>query len=180
MSRATAWGCLTSAAPKRTPDLGQYFDGAIDDLRLYVFGDNTSEGGQDFGTFDLFSDNDWIANQIAQAPLNGTLQMGDVNRDGSVTVAGDVTPFVSNWLSQNVLEGWNNELITVGDWNTWAQGDMNLDGRVNLEDWALINAANPAVGAAIASALSAVPEPTSMLRATLATLTIGAARRRRA
>ena len=59
-------------ADPATADLGQYFDGTIDDLRLYVFGDNSSEGGQNFGTFDLFSDNDWIANEIARPPLMAT------------------------------------------------------------------------------------------------------------
>ena len=90
-----------------TADYGEFFDGTIDDLELYVFGDNSDVvGGQDYGTFNLFTDNEWIANQIDQAPLNGTLLPGDVNRDGVVDVAGDVPAFVAGWLSENRIEGW--------------------------------------------------------------------------
>ncbi len=162
-----------------TAEYGEFFDGTIDDLEMYVFGDNTGAGGQDYGTFDLFSDNEWIANEIATTVPGGILALGDVNKDGSVTIAGDVPAFVAGWMSQNLLEGWGGKTMTVGDWNTWGQGDMNLDGAVNLLDWAIINSANPALGAAISDALSAVPEPSSAILIGMALLGMGSVRRQR-
>lgn len=163
-----------------TAEFGEYFAGAVDDLEVYVFGDNTAQGGQDYGSFSLFADNEWIANEIATTVPGGVLQVGDVNRDGDVTIAGDVSAFVAGWLSENRLEGFGGEQITVGDWNTWGDGDMNLDGVVDLLDWSLINAANPSVGAAIAARLAAVPEPASIALVVLGGLLAGATRRRRA
>ena len=154
-----------------TADFGEFFDGTVDDLQLYIYQNPLG------GPFDLFADNEWIANQIATTVPGGMLVPGDVNKDGSVTIAGDVAPFVAGWLSENRLEGTAGKASAVGDWNTWGQGDMNLDGIVNLEDWAIINAANPALGAAIGNALSAVPEPSSAILISMALLGIGIPRR---
>ena len=162
-----------------TADYGEFYDGAVDDLELYVFGDNSDSGGQDYGTFDLFSDNEWIVNEISKSPLNGTLLPGDVNRDGSVTIAGDVSAFVDGWLREKKLQGAHNE-VTAGDWETWGWGDMNHDGIVDLDDWGIVNSASPAVGAAILSALSSVsvPEPSCVAMLTVAGLIgMGYARR---
>jgi hypothetical protein len=118
------------------------------------------------------------------------LDIGDVNKDGSVSGDGtglanvdDVTAFVEGWLSQNRITGWGGKVSTVGDWITWESGDMNHDGRTDLRDWALINAANPSMGGSILAALSGspVPEPSSLLLAGLACVAAGTiARHRRA
>ena len=164
-----------------TADYGEFFDGTIDNLEMYVFGDNTTSGGQNYGTFNLFTDNEWIANEIAQAPLFGNLQMGDINRDGSVSGDGtglaatdDVRAFIDGWLFENRIEGWGGKVSTVGDWSTWGQGDLNLDGMVNLADWALLNQANPSMGAAALTAISgqSVPEPSAVILSALLGATI--------
>ena len=164
-----------------TPVFGEFFDGTIDNLEMYVFGDNSSTvGGQDYGTFSLFEDNEWIANEI-DTTLGGTLLMGDINRDGVVDVAGDVPALVNGWLSQNLIEGFGGKMSAVGDWNTWAQGDLNLDGVVDLQDWGLLNAANPSVGAAAIAAIrgASVPEPSCLLLLGIGCLLSQTSRRRR-
>ena len=170
------------------PEFTNFFKGQIDNLEMYVFEDNSGVvGGQNYGPFDLFADNEWIANEIAQSPLNGTLQIGDVNKDGLVNGDGsgsaatdDVTAFIDGWLSENRLVGAHNT-ITVGDWGTWSDGDMNLDGRTDLRDWALINNANPAIGAAIDLALNgtSVPEPSTIMLIGLFNLMLASSLRRR-
>jgi len=153
-----------------TADFGEFFDGTVDDLQMYLY---QSPLG---GPFDLFADNEWIANEIATTVPGGVLVPGDVNKDGSVTIAGDVAPFVAGWLSENRLEGTAIKASAVGDWSTWGKGDMNLDGVVDLEDWAIINQANPALGAAIGSSLS-IPEPSCALLIATALLAVGSGRR---
>jgi len=155
-----------------TADFGEFFDGTVDDLQMYI---SQSPLG---GPFDLFEDNEWIANEISNLP-GGVLLAGDLDRDGTVELVDDVNAFVSNWMSENRFEGAGSKILTVGDWGTWGQGDMNLDGVVNLKDWAIINAASPALGAAIGNALSAVPEPSSIvLFGMMAFLGLGNARPR--
>ena len=153
-----------------TADFGEYFDGTVDNLQLYVFGDNTSQGGQNYGAFDLFADNEWIANEIANSPLNGTLLPGDVNKDGAVNGDGsgsvatdDVAAFVAGYGFENRIAGAHNTL-TAGDWITWDSGDMNHDGVTNLLDWHLLKTNHPTpalldLGALLSGA--SVPEPTT-------------------
>ncbi len=100
-----------------TPEFDNYFQGVVDDLNLYVFEDNTAQGGQNYGPFDLFADNEWIANKIAATVTGGILKGGDLNKDGDVN-QGDVTAFEAGWLSEKRLQGSHNT-ITVGDWETW-------------------------------------------------------------
>ena len=70
-----------------------FFKGALDDLKMYVFGNNETgtpgnlTDGENWGTFDLFADNDWIANQIATTVPGGVLDPGDVNKDGEIDSA---------------------------------------------------------------------------------------------
>lgn len=122
------------------PLYDHHFKGVIDDLQMYVYGDNSSDSGppagQNYGTFDLFADNDWIADQVAALP-GGQLKTGDVNRDGDID-EGDVTAFVSGWKKEKRFEGAVNEVL-VGDWETWGWGDLNLDGQVNLTDAILLD-----------------------------------------
>lgn len=150
-----------------------FFTGALDDIEMYVFGDNSSDGGRNYGTFDLFADNAWIQNEINNdSNLNGTLAMGDVNRDGTVSGDGtgpaasdDVTALIDGWRSEKVLVGAHSS-NPVGDWETWGWGDLNTDGVVNFSDWYLLREAHPN-GATLnlGGLLQArtVPEPTSIL-----------------
>ena len=100
------------------PVYDSYFQGVVDNLEMYVFGDNTAVGGQDYGTFDLFADNAWIANEIATTVPGGVLLPGDVNKDGQVNGDGtgpvasdDVSAFVAGWLSKNILPA-----LTAAPW----------------------------------------------------------------
>lgn len=153
---------------------GNYFDGVVDDLEMYVYGDNTSEGGENYGTFDLFADNEWIADQIANDPvLQGTLLPGDANKDGVVNGDGsgdpasdDVAAFVAGWGTANVLQGAHNQ-IAVGDWLTWEAGDFNHDGVTNFTDWYMLRAnhVSPAsldLGELLGGGTQ-VPEPSSLM-----------------
>lgn len=171
-----------------TPLYANHFQGAIDDLKMYVFGDNTSEGGQNWGTFDLFADNAWIANQIATTVPGGVLKPGDVNRDGSVNGTGtgpvasdDVSAFIAGWRSQKLLQG-AHSIVAAGDWETWGWGDMNHDGTVNFSDWYILRGNHPS-GASLDLATlvgQQVPEPTSVVLAGAAAILLAAgwARRR--
>jgi len=122
----------------------------------------TNDAGTAYGTYNFVEDN-----AIAAAELGPSPNLADVNRDGSVSGDGtgpaatdDVTAFVEGFDFFNLVHG-----QLVGDLNTIDKGDVNVDGFVDISDWALINAANPVVGAAILRALGAVPEPSSCLLA---------------
>jgi hypothetical protein len=164
------------------PLFDNYFKGVVDDLEMYVFGDNSSvptfPSGQDYGTFAIFSDNGWITDQIATLP-GGVLNMGDINRDGSVN-SGDVTALVAGWRMEKRLKGSSVE-VNVGDWETWGWGDLNVDGLVDLEDAILLNDALIAAGQESLNfdLLSAVPEPASFSLGLLGWITLCLSRRRR-
>ncbi len=153
------------------PGLTNFFKGSIDDLEMYVYGDNSSVSssppGQDYGTFQLFTDNDWIADQIATLP-GGMLQLGDVNRDGNVNEA-DIAPMAAGWLSENRFRGAFNE-ITVGDWNTWGQGDLDLNGIVDLDDAIILDRELVALGGPGIDFSIFVPEPSAFLLSCLGIL----------
>lgn len=156
-----------------TPTFSNYFKGTVDDVKMYVYGDNSTvttgpPDGQNYGTFNLLTDNDWITGQIALIP-GGILKPGDVNRDGNVTQA-DVTAMAANWKKEKRLTGFANTVL-VGDWQTWAWGDLNLDGAVNLTDAVILDQALMAAGAGSVdfSLLinGGVPEPNSLALAFL-------------
>ena len=138
----------------------EFFTGIVDELSMYVLG--TNDAGTAYGSYSFVEDN-----AIAAAELGASPNLTDINRDGSVSGDGtgpaatdDVTAFVAGFYFHNLVHG-----QLVGDLNTIEKGDVNVDGIVDISDWALINAANPVVGAAILSALGAVPEPSSCLLA---------------
>jgi hypothetical protein len=151
-----------------------FFKGALDDLEMYVFGNNETgtvgnlADGENWGTFDLFADNEWIANQIATTVPGGMLKPGDVNKDGEIDTD-DVDQFVDNWLYQNLQSG-ATSVQTVGDWLTWDKGDMNHDGITNLKDAFIMHNALSSSGMGgldftLLGSGSQVPEPSSIVLA---------------
>lgn len=157
---------------------------------MYVFGDNemgttgNPSNGEDYGTFSLFADNEWIKNAIDTDPaLMGTLLAGDVNRDSEVSGDGtgpvgsdDVSAFVAGWLSENRFQSADDGLITAGDWNTWGLGDLNLDGRTSLADALILhnellaNGSDSGLDFGLLAGGTTVPEPTAITLLGLATV----------
>ncbi len=136
-----------------------FFDGIVDELEVY-----TSEPNE----FDLFTDNDYIAGVLIPGLPGGTLLPGDANLDGSVD-ATDASHFISNWRREKVLEGAHNS-IYVGDWETRGWGDLDLNGRVDIDDAIILNAELVAAGAgalnfAALTGGATVPEPTTAVLA---------------
>ncbi len=142
-------GANTGAADSELVGTDNFFTGVLDDLEMFVLGVSFFDG-IDYGTFDPAEDNPIIA-----AALEG-IDPADVNMDGVVN-AQDVDDFVASWLDAKTVNG-----ISMGDLATRASGDLNLDGNINLLDWSILNAANPATGATIMAALQGVPEPASL------------------
>ena len=159
-------GAAELAADGGNATYGNYFEGAADNLVMYVYGDNSSLGGQDYGTFNLFEDNEWIANQIALTVPGGVLLPGDVNRDGVVNGNGlgnpasdDVAAFVDGWKMEKRFPGAHND-TWAGDWETWTWGDMNHDGITDLLDWHILRTNHPAPQTLdLNSLLNDLPEP---------------------
>jgi hypothetical protein len=107
--------------------------------------------------------------------------MGDINLDGEVTGNGDgaaeiddVAAFVNGWGSDNGLGR--------GDYETWTDGDLNLDGKTNVADFLLLRSSlNGPIGSGAMTALfGGVPEPSSGILAMLAAGFWAACARRRA
>ena len=158
---------------------GSFFTGQIDDIKLHVAGIFTPQNNPipvNWGTVDLATENDFIANQ--------NLVPGDVNGDGVVNGNGsgpaatdDVRFFIDHWLDERRV---NNFLI--GDLTSrTTMGDLNFDGRTSLADWAILRGAHGA-GASLdlASLLGAsIPEPTTVMLGGLALFMMGGFYRRR-
>jgi hypothetical protein len=153
-----------------------FFTGQIDSLKLGVYGDNTAQGGQNWGNINLAVDNDYIANLH--------LVPGDVNGDGVVngtgtgpTATDDVSFFIAHWLNERRV---NN--ILVGDLTSRTTlGDLNFDGITNLLDWSILRGAHGA-GASLdlESLYGRVAEPTSIALSVLAAASFcGFARKQR-
>lgn len=164
----------TSSVTFVTPEFINHFDGVVDDLEMYVYGDNsavsTSPAGQDYGTFNLLEDNGWILSQIASIP-GGILKDGDINFDGVVDQA-DVTSFVAGWQREKRISGSMREIM-VADWETRGWGDLNLDGIVDLDDAFLLDQALTTAGAGRLDFdllySTSVPEPSALMLAVLLT-----------
>ena len=145
----------------------EFYTGTIDDLEMFVLGKNQL-GTIDFGTFDFTTDNDYVVSLgfIPANPLdiNGN---GVVFGDGTgLAAVDDVTAFVEGWLHANRHNG-----VVFPDLSTVVNGDINFDGITDLDDWSLLNAADPAMGAAVLRGLAgAIPEPSSGLLLAIAGL----------
>ena len=137
------------------------YNGIVDDLEMFVLG--LGPGG-DYGEFDFIADNQYAALFAPSVPVDLA------NDDGAVTMD-DVDVFVSNWLSEKRI---NNVLI--GDLETVAIGDFDYSGRVDIDDWSILNAANPQMAAIALARIQAIPEPSA---AALAVLALGLTTRRR-
>ncbi len=89
----------------------------------------------------------------------------DINGDGSVSGDGtgtfgddDVVAFKSFWLQHNTLQNPN-------------PADLNGDGIADIQDWSILNEADPSMGEALLAVLGArntVPEPTAASLSALA------------
>ncbi|MCA9185723.1 MAG: hypothetical protein KDA99_08890, partial [Planctomycetales bacterium] len=74
----------------------------------------------------------------------------------------DVSAFVAGWRHENLVNG-----VRAGDLSTRSLGDLNMDGITNLQDWTILNVANPQLASSVSNALASVPEPTLGLLTTL-------------
>jgi hypothetical protein len=158
-----------------------YFNGKVDELKIYVAGDNlgsertNSNGdpvpGQNFGRFNLATDNDWIARQLVGIPT------GDVNRDGFVNNA-DLSAFATSWKQTRLVSG-----VQVGDWiSRTTMSDLNFDGVCDLTDWSILRRALPGGGSLVLEdVLTAygVPEPSAAVLIVVACCGLGSSRLRR-
>ena len=137
----------------------EFFTGAIDNIKMHIEGDNTAQGGQDYGTYNIATDNDFIAQYILD---NNVTNIADVNMDGTLSGDGtgdaatdDIAAFIQGWGSDKILNG-----ARVGDLETRLRGDLNWDGVVNASDWFIIRGEYAAAGLPVVS--FAIPEPASI------------------
>ncbi len=138
-----------------------FFKGIIDDVEMFVIGDNTAEGGMDYGTFDYMSDNGAIS---ALGLFNGI--SGDLNQDGSVDQA-DTDAFIAGWLSEQIVNG-----IVAGDVVSHSFGDMNFDGVTDVHDINLYVDAYLSANPGGAAPIISIPEPGSLMLAGIAGLAL--------
>ena len=145
-----------------------FFAGSVDNLNMFVLG--KSLGGVDYGTFNLVTDNPYVANALSgygEADLNG---------DG-LTTETDVTAFIANWGSINLVND-----LQIGDLSTRMAGDFNIDGAVGLDDWQIL--AENYTGSAPLNldallAGQAIPEPSSIVLLAMAAGLLMARKQRR-
>jgi hypothetical protein len=132
-----------------------FFQGQLDDFVLGVAGNNTGQpGGRDYGAFNLATDNAFVRQNLIG------VNAGDINRDGSVN-SSDVNIFVPNWRRAQQVNG-----VTVGDLNSRAFGDLNMNGTVDIDDAYTLHFALRSAGAGAGLDFTLlglnIPEPSSM------------------
>jgi hypothetical protein len=172
---------------------GNFYSGVIDNLAVFLWGDNSNQlgadgvpggtnglgglnaDGQNWGSFSLLEDNEYVALQIASLGI-GTLKAADVNLDGSVNQS-DVTALLGHWRKENIVNG-----IHIGDWETRQNGDLNLDGKTDIFDAIILRDGLAAAGAgALDLSLFTnprVPEPGTAALAIGALVVLGGVTRR--
>lgn len=185
-------GRATTVNPSFATELRKefFYQGVVDDLKMFVMGlndnDNLPGGGtnvvNDWGEYIFQRDNGYAQSFALYEDQFGELQEvssplteGDLNGDGAVTLA-DATRFAENWLFEKRLiavdpftEEERDRL--VGDLETRAYGDFDYNGIVDLSDWAILNNANPAAGAAALTLINGgtIPEPSTVVLLVLGT-----------
>jgi hypothetical protein len=137
-----------------------------------------------YGNLSAFADLSSYASQIAAietAHANYSV-VGDINLDGVVD-GNDVSAFVANWHYDSGS--------ALGSLTSWTHGDLNRDGKTDVNDFFLLrNAMNGNIPAGALTALfgnnppfgvtsGLVPEPTSASLALLAAMCIFASRGKR-
>ncbi|BBO32935.1 hypothetical protein PLANPX_2547 [Lacipirellula parvula] len=163
-------GANTSESPLSLAN-NSYYRGIVDDLEMFVMGLNTTS---DRGEFKFERDNKYAA-------FFKPTHVADLTGDNAITMA-DVTIFANHWLDEKKLtwsQAGNPRELVVGDLSTRMIGDLNYDGRVNLSDWAILNQANPAMGAAAMALIQSVPEPAACLLGAISLAGLVATVRRR-
>jgi hypothetical protein len=179
---------VVGAEPNGTGGTQNHYDGTLDDIRLFLWGNNSNQLGQDnavggtnttsglnadgqnWGTLNLGTDNEWIALQLAEL---GVTDRGDVDLSGGTANSADVTEFVTNWRKQFLVDG-----VQVGDWNSRQEGDLNYDGFVDLRDAYILHNSLLAAGAGgldfgLLSGKTSIPEPSTCVFAALGLLAMG-------
>lgn len=141
-----------------TGGTSEFFTGIVDDLSLFVIGDNSGDAGppagQDWGDFDFATDNAYAA-----FTLSGVA--GDVDNNGVFQQA-DVDDFISGWQSDSSSNG-----VRAGGLNTLADGDLNFDGITDIFDLNIMQAAlrdnglSPITAAQLTGNTN-VPEPSTV------------------
>jgi hypothetical protein len=150
---------------------GEFFGGIVDDFREFVMGSTTSGAAVNYGTFNLLTDDAYVA-----SPITGLKNIaGDVNNDGFLTQA-DKDAFIAGWMHKRLVNG-----IEIGDMTSYAQGDLNLDGITDIQDLVLMQHAltGSGLGAISAAQLSSVPEPSALVLLICGPWLISLERRRR-
>jgi hypothetical protein len=141
---------------------GSFFTGQLDNLKIAVAGTFFLRPPSEpipvqWGPFNMAVENEYVATR--------NLAAGDVNGDGVVNGTGagpaatdDVRFFIDHWLDERTV---NN--FVIGDLTSRTTlGDLNFDGRTNLDDWAILR--NAHVGGEslnLAALLAEVPEPST-------------------
>ena len=154
-----------------TGGTAEFFTGVVDDLDMFVFGDNSDDAGppagQDWGDFNFATDNSYAA-----FTLSGIA--GDIDNNGSFQAA-DRTAFINGWRNEQLVDD-----IRVGDLSTFGKGDLNFDGITDIRDLVVFQALLPVAGlsAITAAELNAVPEPSTAVLALLTLSWIVSNRRR--
>jgi hypothetical protein len=136
---------------------GNRFTGQVDNIKIYVNGNNTA---MNYGTFNVATDNEYLRGLLDGLNVADVNMDGFVNGDGTGSVGSDdISAFIAGYGFQKVLDG-----NVIPDLESRENGDLNLDGTVNLLDWAVLRA-NHGSGASLdlgALLNASVPEPSSL------------------
>ena len=134
----------------------EFYTGIIDDMNMFVIGDNSAEAGppagMNWGEFDFATENDFAAFTLTGVD-------GDVDNNGTLQQA-DVDDFIIGWQTENLVNG-----VRVGDLNSIASGDLNFDGITDIFDLNIMQEAlrNSGLATISAAQLAGVPEPSSLV-----------------